>query len=590
VTRQDDFFGDPPFLAWLADETLFSLVSRHHRLWGHSIARRTATLLFGHVRGGAHHDLPSYLGEFVNRTGGVHGRVEQLAREHTLLKYYAAFISPAEVDNAVACMAGRNVAHLKLRLGILTSRFRANHPLKACEACMDDDIDTEGWAYWHLEHQYPGVWICLKHGRLLRESVFKSSGVERFQWHLPSADCLRPLPAEVLATVNGAETALMDFSRLVVNLVNRATLDPIDPSRLHEMYRVELNRRSWVTSGGSLRMPALAESYLQHVKPLRVLPELSALPESVAAAAIQVGRILRAPRSGTHPLRHLLVISWLFATPDAFWAAYQSALSLATPPSIDKDGSKAGQPDQVQDQDPRIERLIRLFSEPGMSVRSVSHTVGIDVATAMAWAAQAGIETGRRPKKLKTELRNAVIAELTRGSDKQAVADQAGLSIGTITRFLLTEVGLHATWVKAREDQARAAARQAWIGVLQTHAEAGTKFMRALEPRAYAWLYRNDRAWLDSQKPIPLITVTSNGTTRIAWDDRDETLSAQVRRAVLDIQSSNKVKKLKLWEIYQAVPELKAKLGALNRLPLTRQAIDDALRSSPLISTPNLFD
>jgi len=128
------------------------------------------------------------------------------------------------------------------------------------------------------------------------------------------------------------------------------------------------------------------------------------------------------------------------------------------------------------------------------------------------------------------------------------------------------------------------------MGALQSHADAGIKFIRALEPRAYAWLYRNDRAWLDSQKPAPLIKVTAYSTTRIAWDHRDEALSTQVRHAVLDIQRNNGTRKLKLWQIYQAVPALKAKLGALKRLPLTRQAIDDALRSSSLNATLSLFD
>jgi hypothetical protein len=47
-------------------------------------------------------------------------------------------------------MEGDTLAHFKLRLGILTSRFRANHPLKACVVCMAADRNRFGWAYWHL--------------------------------------------------------------------------------------------------------------------------------------------------------------------------------------------------------------------------------------------------------------------------------------------------------------------------------------------------------------------------------------------------------------------------------------------------------
>lgn len=50
---------------------------------------------------------------------------------------------------------------------------------------MRRDVDHESWAYWHLQHQFPGVWVCSLHGEWLRTSTVKSTGVERFLWHLP---------------------------------------------------------------------------------------------------------------------------------------------------------------------------------------------------------------------------------------------------------------------------------------------------------------------------------------------------------------------------------------------------------------------
>ncbi|UUZ77528.1 hypothetical protein LP414_10400 [Polaromonas sp. P1(28)-13] len=67
----------------------------------------------------------------------------------------------------------------------------AHARMKACEACMKDDCAAFGWAYWHVDHQYPGMWICQKHSQQLRESTFKATGVERFQWHLPAEEQFR---------------------------------------------------------------------------------------------------------------------------------------------------------------------------------------------------------------------------------------------------------------------------------------------------------------------------------------------------------------------------------------------------------------
>lgn len=576
MDRIEDFFGKPAFLSWLPGETLFSLVSRHHFFWGHAVAARTCEQFFDHPRAGSQHDLPSRLSNFVARTGGCFGNVEEVAKEHTLLAYYAAFVSANEVENAIACMAGDSVAHLKLRLGILTSRFRANHPLKACPTCIAEDHSAFGWAYWHVDHQYPGVWICQKHDEPLRESTLKATGVERFQWHLPSEEHFRAWPAEKRITVQGAQFELQSLSRQVLDLVSQASVQNIDTSRLHEVYRVELVRRQWVSSGGSFRIPVIASSFLAHIKHLRVLPELEALPATVAEAVTQLGRLLRPPRSGTHPLRHLVMINWLFGSAESFWQASSMALNppVALPSVV---FPSAGQP-YVDRNDPRHEQLIGLVSVQKQSFHLAAKAIGIDVGTAMAWAAEAGLAVPRRPKKLTGALRQQTIIELQNGSDKIVAATNANVSVVTITKLLLSEVGLHAAWCQSRAMRAQTSAREVWLQLLQTHAGLGIKFMRAVDPAAYAWLYRNDRAWLDDHKPKRLATMADPSARRVLWDARDESLSAEVERAVLDLRQRVGTHQIKLWHIFQVVPALKPKLAALDRLPLTRRAIEQALQ------------
>ena len=45
--------------------------------------------------------------------------------------------------------------------------------------------------------------------------------------------------------------------------------------------------------------------------------------------------------------------------------------------------------------------------------------------------------------------------------------------------------------------------------------------------------------------------------------------------------TENNVRRIFFWQLYQAIPELKAKRSALHRLPLTRKAIDIALKAKP---------
>jgi transposase len=569
---ETDLFGKPAFLPWLPGETLFSLVSRHHHFRGHTLAAHTCEQFFGHPHAGSQHDLPSRLSHFVSRTGGSFGEVHEIAKEHTLLAYYVAFLSAEELADVTACMAGDSVAHLKLRLGILTSRFRANHPLKACETCITADRANFGWAYWHLEHQYPGVWFCQKHGQLLRESLLKATGVERFQWHLPAIESFRHWPAGVFSAMQYELGAMQSFAKQVLELVSQASDRRIDTSRLHEVYRAELERRSWMTAGGSLRMPAITASYLEHVKHLRVIPELEALPETLEEATAQLGRMLRPPRSGTHPLRHLVLINWLFGTAESLRKAYQSVLapSETLPPCRFLHEAQPAQ--DLKDR--RHDQLVGLLMRQKLSMRMAAKTLGIDVGTAMAWAAKAGLAASRRPKKLMGERRIQAIAQLRKGADKDVVASSAEVSVVTITKLLLSEAGLHAAWQQARHQKARTSARSAWGKLARTYKGLGVKFLRSLDPAAYAWLYRNDRAWLDAHKPERQISAIAPGLPRVMWDVRDEALSGEVARAGLDLKKRAGNRQIKLWQIYQAVPALKAKLAALDKLPLTRRAIE----------------
>jgi hypothetical protein len=589
VNSAADLFVKSPILEWLPGETLFSLISRHHYFSGQALSARTCVQFFGHPRAGSQHDLPSRLAHFVSRTDGCFGDIETVAKNHTLLAYYASFISPEELENAIACMAGISVAHLKLRLGVLTSRFRANHPLKSCEACMTEDRSAFGWAYWHVEHQYPGAWICHRHGQQLRESMLKATGVGRFQWHLPAVKHFRQWPLETRQALNDGKVALQSLSCLVTDLTASASDRSVDTSRLHEVYRAEFVRREWVTQGGSFRMPAIAASFLDHVKHLRAIPELEALPTTAEESESQLGRLLRPPRSGTHPLRHMVLINWLFGSAEAFWQAQKSAFN--PPIALPTADFLHDQTSDFSHKDPRREQLIGLLTLQKQSARMAARAVGIDVGTAMSWAAQAGLTVSRRPKKLVGEVRQRAIADLQKGNDKAMVAAAAQISVVTVTKLLLSEVGLHAAWRQAKDDRARATAREVWLRLLQTYPSVGTKFLRGLEPASYAWLYRNDRAWLDSHKPDQLTLPKRSGGLHVLWDKRDQALSADVRQAEQLLRLSLGTRRIKLWQIYQAVPELKAKIAALDRLPLTRRSIDQATQRHPSQpAAPDLFD
>ncbi|MHB1657648.1 MAG: TniQ family protein, partial [Burkholderiales bacterium] len=308
-SRDQDLFDPVIPITWLADEALFSLCSRHHRLSGHRRAATTCAQLFGHSTQGAAHDFPSRIGEFALRTRGQLGSASQMVRQHTILPFYLPFQSQETASRAVAAMQGPMIGRLKFQLGLLTSRFRANHPLKACPVCMRADREQWSTPYWHVQHQLPGVWVCPQHQEPLMVSSLKATGVQRFQWMLPS-------PSHLIARTMtpGSATPLLSLAQASCELWGRPSGEHFEAEVVADVYRDALRHLGLLTGMGTgrLRLRDIGTPFAEYLAPLRQVDELSALPQSPDEAAREVARLAYRPRSGMHPLRHLILIGWLF--------------------------------------------------------------------------------------------------------------------------------------------------------------------------------------------------------------------------------------------------------------------------------------
>lgn len=555
--------------AWLPCESLFSLCSRHHWLSGNYRASSTCEQLFGHRSQGAAHDLPSRVGHFVEVTGGQLGDAESIIRCRTVLPFYFPFAPCVSEADVIASITGTSIGSLKYQLGLLTSRFRANHPLKACLACMSADRAQWGVSYWRVQHQLPGVWVCPAHGELLAQSDMKASGVGRFQWLLPAASHLTQI-----ASVSGGIEALTCLGRLAVWLWSRPAGTRFDPVRVSGAYRLALRNKGLIRGEGRGRLThkGIGTQYADFVRPLRQIDELRALPDSSEAAAREVARLSYEPRSGQHPLRHLALIGWLFGEMDGFVAGMSRPAEPLEASERELD-ARRGDTSKVRQR----KALLSLVSS-GRSVSTASRQLGIDPHTGMAWLASEGIATRKRPSLLKDEVKDRMTSALRRGASKSDVASMGAVSIGSVTRLLRTEIGLREAWMAARKSEAQRHARKTWCMLITANPNSGVNAVRLLRPDIYAWLYRNDREWMLAQAQ-GLSVQREHGGSRVDWDVRDRDLVTQISEVAMKLASEAPGRRLKLWQIYQRLPELKAKLGHLDQLPLTQLAIKAVLRA-----------
>jgi transposase len=217
-------------------------------------------------------------------------------------------------------------------------------------------------------------------------------------------------------------------------------------------------------------------------------------------------------------------------------------------------------------------------TKTGQSVTAAAQLFGVAVATAMAWAAEAGIHTPKRAKLFTLSLRKNAIQMLRRGSSKEDVASTAGTSVQSITLLLRTEPGLRSDWNQAKFDHIQKRSRASWSRMASKLHPVSGHFLRKLLPAEFAWLYRNDRSWLEdfnSALPRPERSNNSN----IHWDTRDAIFSQAVDAAALAIYLARPGCRIRSADLCNRIPDLKARLSDLDQLPLTHAAIARATRS-----------
>jgi hypothetical protein len=209
----------------------------------------------------------------------------------------------------------------------------------------------------------------------------------------------------------------------------------------------------------------IAASLSEYVSLLQTYASLQPLPTTTQGVEALLKQLTRNSGGYYHPLKHLTLITWLFGRLESFVEAYDRLESLLQPP----------------------ERPITQQEDP-LAVPAASMSEDLSVE-----------EPHSKPRKLKPEIRNAVLERLMNGECADSISDQLGISVSTINRLLCSMP----TKQKLRTDLAHQAAlrehRSKWHDTVLARPGANAKNIRLEIPGVYAWLNRNDRVWLLAQ-------------------------------------------------------------------------------------------
>lgn len=554
------------------DELLYSVLARYHVWSGNTSPKMTVEELFGKRTVRSVWDLPANLNALLSQLG-PYWDADQLINEHTMYPYYAAFLLPKQAKRVKKSMLDSKGSTIHTRIGVSASNVKVKTNLWACSDCIKEDIDTYGETYWRRVHQAPGVFVCPKHERELEETTASVKAQNQHEFIVATPDVERTKIR--LDGLNMDEIQLLlDISKETDSLLNNTRLQT-NNNTIRLKYLELLKQNGYATVNGKVKRDRLYQSFGAKFSDrcLELLQSSFMFEETDWLTTI-----FQKHRKSFHPLRHLLVMMFLETDLDHLFGKNEYlpfgngpwfCLNTACP----------------NHQKPVVKDLIVTICydtrKPVGTFRCdcgfVFSRRGPDRSKDDQYRVGTLKEYGYLWKAKLTKLVNEgyLLSEIA----KEMQADRA-----TIKKYA-AELELKVSWKLPRvekkevneslEDfEAQLNERKTkWLTLQEEYPDKSKTELRKMIPDVYAFLYRNDRDWLNTYSPVKKRIQTPY--QRVDWEKRDKELLKQVKKMVQNWdKDAEKPTKITVTSIGRKINELSLLQKKADKLPITMEYID----------------
>jgi hypothetical protein len=487
-----DMFGFvPAFLPQIEDgETLYSWAAGYHRLSGNALAKESSLQLFGDSRAGLRHDFPSHLDHFVKNTNGVFGDAGTLAYERTIFGFFAPFQDQRGAEDVLSLMRGISVEKVKSTLGLLPSRVGGFFPLKACPDCIKTDLKANTVSRWHVEHQWPSTWICRKHRKPLQALKRECQPKDLRKWLLP--EDVSETEWDKFHVTDSAKSKLSWIAELSAHVSKNRSLH-LDHQLLRYTYLCRAKERGWLSTDGSLKLAEVRTLFLDYYAGMDGLPGYEVVRSVEAEHGGMLGMLMRQYDWKRHPLKHLLLIAFMFDTVSEFDETYQQVWAAYTNGGLDALKMMVGESWKAE--------LKRLVEVDLMSLSGAARAIGIPLSVAIRVAKQEGVAYQRRARVLNTVLGDEIMDMIAGGLSRDEIQQRTGIKKTLLKDLLAREPTLRDAWRKMDFDRRKDGYRANFLALIDQYRGVPVKRLRLLSGNGVSWLYRNDRAWLGENLP-----------------------------------------------------------------------------------------
>ncbi len=466
-------------------ELLYSWCARFHRLSCNIRPRDTSQQLFGHPSSGIHHDFPVPLGCLLSRTGTHIGTLENLLLQRTLFGFYRPFLPEARAAALRQAIVSDSYTEVHSALGLAASLPNQGGRLKACIECIQEDIANLPTSWWRTEHQWPGTFICQRHQKPLlccQDSLERS----KEKWILP------PDVEKQRGWINLPQLTPMVHSRLeeITKRCHFIATKPdilLETKKLRYCYLLEAEERGYVALDGSVRLARFRDDFLNWIGDCVRWPSLSFVGDVQDVNAGFLGQLLRSCPGTRHPLKHIVMMAYLFPTGDAFFARYKEVAEI-----YDRDGERR----TIQKLTNLGKDLLRLVGDEKISVNSAANKLGVPVTQATQLLKKFNTPYLRKPRIVGTEKEDVLVQALRAGKHRVEICRELGVRNGFIKDYLAGRPELRLTWESMHTARLKQEYRHRFLKVLADNPMLPIKAIRRQPGNGFQWLYNNDRDWL----------------------------------------------------------------------------------------------
>jgi len=543
---------------YVSEELLFSWVSRLHYLNSPSDPRQTLAKIFRSPNGIPSADLPCRLRAFVDTTGrwGPFRSPDSVATKATLFPYYSLFVSPERGRRILDTMKSDRGDALKIGAGLVANGFGASPTLRSCRSCDRESLKQYGTIVLYRAHQLPSVFICLFHSEPLQQHFVQSRQSFRH--------CLSTPRNRVLDAIDVDRRCVRRLAELSSEALLLGLPSISAPSR-SEAYLSAITQAGFVRKG-RIAWESLTTAVRDEYDDFRGLPFRSRLLSSSRHPLRWLHDLCRRPSRSLHPICHLLLIGLVSDSVKEFFASFvvTDDNNLRSSP-IWTDAGRSRGSDRA---------FNAIINDTDLTCRQAAYKVGVSTSTMSKWRRAAGVWVSERRRKA-TRSRVADIEQLlAQGLPVADVAKATECSATSLYRILASSPNVRRIRSEAIRERTLQRCRSQWLeAISSSSAMPSVKELRSVAGAAYAWLYRNDRAWLATVAVPRKNPRRVAPSTRVNWPARDQALTAVVLMHGQSSVKSATSKRISATMLLRATGTESTARQNIHRLPLLSKAL-----------------